>query len=163
MSLEILSRYCYSFRLNILFNLLINAWILNNETQRAGLSQPTQSSKFFVFFEKPLKPRTSTTEIDVKDVCCLRCCILLTNHYWGCCTQRQFIYLSCESGHFFIWKNYTQKFLKNWLVRHVGGEAHENILSILLWAPSVVGEQHCLVIPERLVASQEYMYYTVTL
>ena len=40
-------------------------------------------------------------------------------------------------------------------VGHVGGEAHKNILSILLWAPAVVGEQHCLVIPERLVASQE--------
>ena len=40
-------------------------------------------------------------------------------------------------------------------VGHVGGEVQKNILSILLWAPAVVGEQHCLVIPERLVASQE--------
>ena len=40
-------------------------------------------------------------------------------------------------------------------VSHVGGEVQKNILSILLWAPAVVGEQHCLVIPERLVASQE--------
>ena len=29
-------------------------------------------------------------------------------------------------------------------VDHVGGEAQMNILSILLWAPAVVGEQHCL-------------------
>ena len=40
-----------------------------------------------------------------------------------------------------------------------------NILSILLWAPAVMGEQHCLVISERLVASQElahvkkFIYY----
>ena len=39
---------------------------------------------------------------------------------------------------------------------HVGGEVQKNILSILLWAPALVGEQHCLVIPERLVASQEF-------
>ena len=37
---------------------------------------------------------------------------------------------------------------------HVGGDAQKNILSILLGAPAVLGE-HCLVIPERLVASQE--------
>ena len=42
-------------------------------------------------------------------------------------------------------------------VSHVGGEVQKNILSILLWAPAVVGEQHCLVIPERLVASQELL------
>ena len=40
-------------------------------------------------------------------------------------------------------------------VGHVGGEVQKNILSVLLWAPAVVGEQHCLVIPEGLVASQE--------
>ena len=40
-------------------------------------------------------------------------------------------------------------------VGHIGGEVQKNILSFLLWAPAVVGEQHCLVIPERLVASQE--------
>ena len=40
-------------------------------------------------------------------------------------------------------------------VGHVGGEVQKNILSILLWASAVVGELHCLVIPERLVASQE--------
>ena len=40
-------------------------------------------------------------------------------------------------------------------VSHVGGEAQKNILSMLLWALAVVGEQHCLVIPKRLVASQE--------
>ena len=40
-------------------------------------------------------------------------------------------------------------------VGHVGCEAQKNILSILLWAPAVVGKQHCLVMPERLVASQE--------
>ena len=31
-------------------------------------------------------------------------------------------------------------------IGHVGGEAQKNILSILLWAPAVVAEQHCLVI-----------------
>ena len=41
-------------------------------------------------------------------------------------------------------------------VGHVGGEVQKNILSILLWAPAVVGEQHCLVVPERLVANQEF-------
>ena len=40
-------------------------------------------------------------------------------------------------------------------VGHVSGEVQKNILLILLWAPAVVGELHCLVIPERLVASQE--------
>ena len=40
-------------------------------------------------------------------------------------------------------------------VGYVADEAQKNILSILLWAPVVVDEQHCLVIPERLVASQE--------
>ena len=33
-------------------------------------------------------------------------------------------------------------------VGHVGGEVQKNILSILLWASAVVGELHCLVIPE---------------
>ena len=37
-----------------------------------------------------------------------------------------------------------------------GGEVQKNILSILLLAPASVGEQYCLVSPERLVASQEY-------
>ena len=41
-------------------------------------------------------------------------------------------------------------------VSHIGSEEQKNILSILLWATAEVGEQHCLVIPERLVASQEY-------
>ena len=41
-------------------------------------------------------------------------------------------------------------------VGHVGGEVQKNILSILLWAPAVVGERHCLVVPERLVANQEF-------
>ena len=40
-------------------------------------------------------------------------------------------------------------------VGHVGGEVQKNILSVLLWAPANVGEKHCLVCPERLVASQE--------
>ena len=39
-------------------------------------------------------------------------------------------------------------------VGHVGGEVQNNILSILLWASAVVGELHCLVIPDRLVARQ---------
>ena len=39
---------------------------------------------------------------------------------------------------------------------HVGGEVQKNILAVLLWAPANVGEKHCLVCPERLVASQEY-------
>ena len=42
-------------------------------------------------------------------------------------------------------------------VGHVGGEVQKNILSVLLWAPAVVDDQHCLVIPEGLVASQEYL------
>ena len=40
-------------------------------------------------------------------------------------------------------------------VGHVSGEVQKNILLILFWAPAVVDELHCLVIPERLVASQE--------
>ena len=40
-------------------------------------------------------------------------------------------------------------------VGHVGGEVEKNILSVLLWAPANVGEKHCHVCPERLVASQE--------
>ena len=35
---------------------------------------------------------------------------------------------------------------------HVGCEAQRSILPILLWIPAVVGKQHCLVIPKRLVA-----------
>ena len=46
-------------------------------------------------------------------------------------------------------------------VGHVGGEVQKNILSILLWVSAVVGELHCLVIPERLVASQEFEYKEV--
>ena len=42
-------------------------------------------------------------------------------------------------------------------VGHVGGKVQKNILSVLLWAPANVGEKHCLVCPERLVASQEYL------
>ena len=40
---------------------------------------------------------------------------------------------------------------------HVGGEEQKNnhILSILFWEPAIMGDQPCLVIPERLVASQE--------
>ena len=44
-------------------------------------------------------------------------------------------------------------------VGHVGGETQKNILSILSWAPAVVGEQHGLVIPERFVASQEFVNF----
>ena len=44
-------------------------------------------------------------------------------------------------------------------VGRVGGEVQKNILSALLWAPANVGEKHCLVSPERLVASQEYTVY----
>ena len=42
-------------------------------------------------------------------------------------------------------------------VGHIGGEVQKNILSILLCAPVVAVEQHFLVIPKRLVASQELM------
>ena len=45
-------------------------------------------------------------------------------------------------------------------VGHVGGEVQKNILSVLLWAPANVGVKHCLVCPERLVASQEYFLLT---
>ena len=38
----------------------------------------------------------------------------------------------------------------------VHGETEKNILSILLWVPAVVGKQHCLVIPKKLVARQEF-------
>ena len=38
---------------------------------------------------------------------------------------------------------------------HVGGEVQKNILSIVV-GTSLVGGRHCLVIPERLVASQEF-------
>ena len=41
-------------------------------------------------------------------------------------------------------------------VGHVGGEVQKNILSVLLRAPANVGVKHCLVSPEKLVASQEY-------
>ena len=40
-------------------------------------------------------------------------------------------------------------------VGHVGGGVQKNILSALLWAPANVGEKHCLVSPERLIASQQ--------
>ena len=40
-------------------------------------------------------------------------------------------------------------------VGHVGGEAQKDILLVLLWAPTNVGERHCQVCPKRLVASQE--------
>ena len=41
---------------------------------------------------------------------------------------------------------------------HVGGEAQKSILSILLWAPDVVGELLCLVTTGTWrCASQEYM------
>ena len=50
-------------------------------------------------------------------------------------------------------------------VGHIGGEVQKSILSILLWASAVVGELHChcLVIPERLVASQELGRYATFL
>ena len=57
----------------------------------------------------------------------------------------------------FTWSNAIQVFILDVHVGHVGGEVQKNILSILLWASAVVGELHCLVIPERLVASQEYV------
>ena len=47
-------------------------------------------------------------------------------------------------------------FIFDLLVGHVGGEVQNNILSVLLWAPANVGERHCLVCHERLVAGQEY-------
>ena len=41
-------------------------------------------------------------------------------------------------------------------VGHVGGEAQKNIYQFYCaWAPASVGEEHCLVCPKRLVASQE--------
>ena len=33
---------------------------------------------------------------------------------------------------------------------HVGGGVQKNILSILLWAPAVLGELHCLVASQEL-------------
>ena len=44
-------------------------------------------------------------------------------------------------------------------VGHVGGKVQKNILSVILWAPADVDEKHCLVCPERLVASQEYLVF----
>ena len=41
-------------------------------------------------------------------------------------------------------------------IGHVGGEAQKNILSILLCPPAIVGLQHFLMIPDRLVGRQEY-------
>ena len=38
-------------------------------------------------------------------------------------------------------------------IGHVGGEAQKNVLLVLLWAPTNVGEKHCQVCPKRLVAS----------
>ena len=43
----------------------------------------------------------------------------------------------------------------DWQVGNVGGEAQKNILLVLLWAPTNVGEKHCQVCPKRLVACQE--------
>ena len=43
----------------------------------------------------------------------------------------------------------------NLQVGHVGGEAQKSILLLLLWAPTDVGEKHCQVCPNRLVAGQE--------
>ena len=40
-------------------------------------------------------------------------------------------------------------------VGHVGGEAKKNIFLVVLWAPANVGEKHCVMYPEREVASQE--------
>ena len=40
-------------------------------------------------------------------------------------------------------------------VDHGGGEAQKNILLVLLWASTNVGERHCQVCPNRSVASQE--------
>ena len=55
-------------------------------------------------------------------------------------------------------QNFTMKYpsILDLHVGHVCGGTQKNILSVLLWAPAVVGEQHCLVISERLVASQEF-------
>ena len=46
--------------------------------------------------------------------------------------------------------------------RHVGGQIQKNILLILLWALAAVGEQHCLIIPWRLVAIQDCEFYLRT-
>ena len=43
-------------------------------------------------------------------------------------------------------------------VGHVGGEAQKSILSVLLWAPTNVGEKHCQVCPKRLAASQKLIF-----
>ena len=42
------------------------------------------------------------------------------------------------------------------MLRHghyVGGQVQKNILLMLLWAPAVVGEPRCSIIPWRLVAT----------
>ena len=49
----------------------------------------------------------------------------------------------------------TAKAILDLHVGHVGGGVQKNILSIPLWTSAVVGELHCLVTPERLVASQK--------
>ena len=53
------------------------------------------------------------------------------------------------------WKLHYREHILDLHVGHVGGEVQKNILSVLLWAPANVGEKHCLVCPEGLVASQE--------
>ena len=48
------------------------------------------------------------------------------------------------------------KYILHLHISHVGGEVQKNILLVLLWAPANVGEKHCLVCAQRLVASQEF-------
>ena len=55
-----------------------------------------------------------------------------------------------------LWQISCVKCILDLHVSHVGGEVQKNILSILLLAPASVGEQYCLVSPERLVASEEF-------
>ena len=58
--------------------------------------------------------------------------------------------------HYHIFGNRVSGCILDLHVNHVAGMTQKIILSVLLWAPANVGEQHCLVCPERLVASQEY-------
>ena len=44
----------------------------------------------------------------------------------------------------------------------MGGKAQKNILLLLLWAPTDMGEKHCQVCPKRLVASQELVVTWLT-
>ena len=60
--------------------------------------------------------------------------------------KKHFIMYACK-GH--------KLFILHLHVSHVGDKTEKNTLSILLWAPALVGRQHRLAIPERLVASQE--------